>query len=165
MARRLTLAVLAATLLAAGCAEDPEIDVAALEVSIADWMLPAIVEAVDCPDPLPVEPQTVTCTGAIDGVRVEFQVELSPGEDDDVLADVVTDAPLLDLTEVAVAAGERLSDDLGVVALVRCEAPVVVIEPRREIACVVTDLADGVERPLVIRLLDPEGGWEMDLFG
>ncbi len=165
MARRLTAFGLAAALLGAGCADDPEIDVLALEASVAESMLPAVVELIECPRPLAIEAQRVTCRGEIDGVEIDLEVELEPDDEDGVLADVSIDVPLLDVTEVAITAGDRLSEDLGVVALVRCDTPVIVIEPGRELACFVTDLADGIERPLLIRLLDADGAWEMDLTG
>ncbi len=162
MAGKLIAAVLAGTVVVAGCAEDPKLDVAALEGSISEALLPAVVDGVKCPRPLLNEAQTVVCEGAIGGVAIEIEATIEP--DADPLVAVEVDAPLLDVAVVAAEAGARLSKDLDTVVEVECPPPVVVIQIGAAIACTVTDADTGINRPLTIRLTDTGGGWEMDLF-
>ncbi len=165
MARQLiAVAILAGV--AVGCADDPELDIAALENSIVEALLPAVVEGVECPSPLAVETREISCTGSLEGVSVDISVgiETAAHADIGVLASVGIDAALLDVDAVVVDAAARLSDDLGADVVVDCPAPVVVIEPDTVLECTATDLDTLTVRPLEITLLDGDGSWEMDLF-
>lgn len=165
MAGKLIVVVVAAGLTVA-CAEDPELDISVLEVSITEALLPAIIEGTLCPAPLPVEARQVACTGSIEGVVIEITVDIETDDDSATgpVAAVTVDAPLLDVDAVATEAGDRVSADLEVEATVNCPAPVVVIEPGKVLDCAVVDLGSGVTRPLTITLVDADGMWEMDLF-
>ncbi len=166
MARQL-IALMVLAGLAVGCGDDPELDVAALEDSIVEALLPAIVEGISCPSPLAVETRRISCIGSLGGVSIDISVGIEAGADADIgaLASVGIDAPLLDVDEVVVDAAARLTDDLGVEVAVDCPASVVVIEPDAILECAATDLGTGTVRLLEITLLDVDGSWEMDLFG
>jgi len=148
------------------CAEDSALDVAGLEESIAEALLPAVVEGVECPEALAADTFEVGCRGSIEGVTIDISalIEIGDGSLDRAVAAVSIDARLLNVDEVALEAGDRLSDDLGSAAEVSCPAPVVVIEQGTSLDCTVVDLDSGTSRPLTITLLDADGAWEMDLF-
>jgi len=79
-------------------------------------------------------------------------------------AEIATDATLIDLAGVASAAELRLTGDLGVETAVACPGSVVVSVPDTSFGCVATD-GFGVERNLVITILDAAGTWEIALAG
>ena len=75
-------------------------------------------------------------------------------------------AGFLDVSAVELDAATRLDADLGDTALVRCAESRVVIVVGREIACRVTaegGTAGPVDREALVRILDVEGTWELDL--
>lgn len=165
MVGKLIVAVVAGGL-GIACAEDPELDVVGLEEAIAEALLPAVVEGVECPEPLAVDALEVGCRGSIEGVTIDISVVIGGGEGslENAVAAVSVGARLLDVDEVAAEAGERISHDLGSAAEVNCPAPVVVIEQGTSLDCTVVDLDSGTTRSLTITLLDADGAWEMDLF-
>ena len=79
---------------------------------------------------------------------------------------VAIEAPILDVSVVEAEVAARLDADLGGAPAVSCAETRVVIAAGREISCRIT--ADGgtggpVDRAAVVRIVDADGTWELDL--
>jgi len=155
---------LALTLLAAACGRpDSGFDIESLRSAIPASLVPddpGAVTDISCPEPATSEATTIVCDASIDGEPIEVAVAIAA----DGSAEIATDATLIDLAGVASAAELRLTADLGVETVVACPGSVVVSVPDHTFGCVATD-GFGVERNLVITILDAAGTWEIDLAG
>ena len=162
---------------AMGCSEaTPVVSSAVIEEgvagSVAEALAPTPVVGLSCPDMASVataDAGTVTgfeCQATVSGDPVVLDLRLVREIDDTVGVDVEVVTPLLDVDDAAAVAQERLAADLGGDPAVVCAESRVVIAPGREIGCRVT--ADGgtagpVDRAMVLRILDTDGVWEVDL--
>ena len=172
MARHL-IPLIALAIGAAACSDEiPELlqaDVeAAVDASTGDLVIVDLV----CPGIGELEPieegdfESITCTGVLSGDPITLDVALIRADAESVEATVAIETPILDVSTVEAEAAARLDADLGGSPVVSCAEPRVVIAVGREISCRVT--ADGgtagpVDRPLVARIVDEDGSFELDL--
>lgn len=168
--------VVAAVLLAPGCGDPPPFLTQdsfedAVTIAITDEAAVPIVE-LECPDvsgfaALAVGASaTVECGATLAGDAVVLVVTLERGPDDTLATTVDLATPILDVVAAASTVAARLAADLGGEPEVVCAEARVVIAPGREVACRVT--AEGgtggpVDRAIVVRVLDVDGTWEIDL--
>ena len=163
MARgRLIATILAVVLLAAACGRpDSGFDIHSLESAIPASLVPddpSVVTDVSCPAPATSEATTVACGASVAGVPIEVSAAISA----DGTVEIATDATLIDLDGVAAAAAQRLNNDLGTDTKVACDGSVVVSIADTTFGCTATD-GFGVERQLVVTILDDTGSWSVDL--
>lgn len=160
---RLTLTTaLAAALVASSCSQpDSGFDMGSLVDAIPAALVPddpSSVTDVSCPEPLTSEATSIRCAVTITDREVEVVADIAG----DGTVNVSTDAILLDLLEVAVVAGERLSADLGVESTVTCDDTVAVVVPNDTVGCTATENS-GIEHRLVVTIVDDAGNWSLDL--
>ena len=162
MARHLRslAALVGAASMVAGCSVDPSLDAPSIADGIPAAVVPEspdIVTDVVCPDPVPeVVAQSMTCTAELAGDALTVDLEI----DENGVASSVVREPLLDLGRVADDVAQRLASDLGIDVEVECPGVVVVAAVGRRVDC--TGLADGVERGLVVEVVDDDGSWSVD---
>lgn len=171
MARHLILA--AAILAVAGCAADePELLEADVDRAIADATSDLPLEGLRCPSVAGLEPidegsfVEIACAAELGGDVVALSVVLIRSSSTAIDTTVIVETPILDLAAVEEAATARLDAELGGAPIVTCAERAVVIAAGREVDCRVTaegGTAGPVDRELVIRLVDDEGAWEVDL--
>ena len=172
MARHLTLSLL----LFAGtvaCAEElPDLQRADVEAAVAGAAGDLGIADIGCPRVEELAPipeggfELITCAGVLGGDQVVLDVALIRADAESVEVTVALETPVLDVSAVELDAAARLDADLGDTALVRCAESRVVIVVGREIACRVTaegGTAGPVDREALVRILDVEGTWELDL--
>lgn len=108
----------------------------------------------------------IVCTGVLSGDEITLDVALTRTDAESVDATVTLETPILDVSIIEAAAAARLDLDLSGSPTVSCAEPRVVISVGREISCRVTSdggTAGPVDRPAVVRILDADGAWELDL--
>jgi len=160
----LTTTALALALVASACGRpDSGFDMDSLRAAIPVSLVPddpASVTDISCPAPPTSEATTIVCGASIAGVAVDVTATISA----DGTANISTDATLIDLAGVASAAGQRLNRELGAGSVVACEGSVVVSVADNTFGCIATD-SFGIERDLVVTILDEVGAWSIDLVG
>jgi hypothetical protein len=172
VARHLTLslALLAGTV---ACSEQiPELRRADVEAAVGDASSDLELVDIGCPDvdelgPIPEgDFVPIVCTGLLGGDEVILDAVLIRAGAESVEVTVAVSTPILDVSTVEVDAAARLDADLGGSPMVRCAQSWVVVRVGREISCRVTaegGTAGPVDQPAVVRILDVDGGWELDL--
>jgi len=155
---------LALALVAAACGHpDSGFDMDSLRSAIPASLVPddpAAVTDISCPAPATSEATTIVCSASIAGVAVAVTAAISA----DGTADISTDVTLIDLAGVAAAAEQRLNSELGVGSVVTCPGSVVVSAAGDTFGCIATDQL-GIERNLIVTILDEAGAWSIDLAG
>jgi len=153
---------LALTLVVAACGRpDSGFDIESLRSAIPASLVPddpGVVTDISCPEPATSEATMVVCHASIGGDPIQVTAAIAA----DGTAEIATDATLIDLAGVAATAELRLNNDLGVETVVECQGSVVVSVPDNTFRCTATD-GFGVERNLVITILDAAGAWEIAL--
>ena len=175
MARHLiaaTLGVLATLGLAACADEEPELLQADVEQAVADATGDLPLTDLACPgiadlDPIvELEFVPIECTALLSGDPITLDVVLIRADAESIETTVAIEAPILDVSVVEAEVAARLDADLGGAPAVSCAETRVVIAAGREISCRIT--ADGgtggpVDRAAVVRIVDADGTWELDL--
>lgn len=175
MARRLTSSLLGAALVvfAAACAdEEPELLEADVEQAVAAATGDLPITELACAGVADLEPIVeldfvpIECTALLSGDLITLDVALIRADAESIEATVAIETPILDVAAVETEAAERLDADIGGAPAVRCAEARVVIAVGREINCRVTaegGTAGPVDRPAVVRIVDADGTWELDL--
>lgn len=157
MARRLIVATVLVGAVSVGCADDPTLDPASVEVGLAETLFPSdpgIVTAISCPEPdIELIAQALVCTASLHGRPITIEVEIA----EDGASTAAVREQLLDLAGVADQLAVQISADIGVGTDVSCPGLFVVDEPGVEFTCTAT--RDG--RPLTFRgaIVDDAGTW------
>lgn len=160
MARCLILLV--AVVVAVGaCADDPSLDHESLLEGLPSAVLPdapEVVADVSCPEPVtPTVARSSVCTASVHGESITIDVEI----DEDGIVTAAVRESFLDLAAVESALVERLEVDLAVggTPRVRVDCPGTVVVDRRGVQFDCTGESGGVVRPLVVTIVDDDGGW------
>jgi hypothetical protein len=161
-ARRLILVVAAVAALAA-CASTDDLDTTALEAEIPAALLAEhadLVTGVSCPDEIPLEADLVVeCTADLAGDPVVVEVLQT---DDEGSVSLTLDVTPLDVERLADDLSVELTDDLGVPTDVACAGPPLIVpDAGDEVSCVASD--ETGERGLLVRLLDDQGAYEVEI--
>lgn len=163
MARRLSLTLLLAVM-AAACAADPDptLDTASVVEALPAVVWPddpSLVTEVSCRDLDPeVIAQSVRCTAQLDAEPITVDVDVT--EDGGVDGRVVE--PLFAVADAADQLAARLADDLGIEPPeIACGRDVVIARAGTEFGCTATRAGDPID--FVLRLLDSEGGWTVEI--
>lgn len=145
-------------LLLIGCGDPLIRDEADLESAIPAALVPDapdVVTGVDCPGPILDGPVGITCTAQLAGHEIPVSVEI----DAEDRAQISTPAVLVDVAAMAELAAERLTDDVGIVTMVECPGPPVVVSvPGERLRCAAVDVSGG-SREVVITIESDLGDW------
>lgn len=164
MSRRVLSTIGLVALATVACSSPTDVDVDALVDQIPAAVSPDAPESVtdvSCGDELPIgEGLTTTCRAQLAGSPISLEVTQL---DDNASLAVEVDRTLVDVPELAEVVGQRFTDDLGVQTAVLCAGPpLLVATVGSEIRCVATD-PGGVERTVVVTLVDGDGAYRVTL--
>ena len=139
-------------------------------VSASLGTLPAV--DLECPPVMTLaelsegEAVDIDCAATLGGDPIELAVELVRLPDDVFSATVAIVTPILEVAPVEAVAAAQLDAELGGAPRVVCAEAQVAITVGREISCRVTaegGTAGPVDRAMVVRIVDADGGWEIGL--
>ena len=133
------------------------------DLRVVDLSCPAVADFAELPEG---DTTAFECGATLGDEVIYLAVSLTRQPDDVLSASVAVVTPLLDMAAVEATAAAQLDAELGGRPEVACAEAYVVIAVGREIWCRVT--ADGgtagpVDRVIVVRIVDADGGWEIDL--